>query len=146
VRSWITRDAIDVAALLPLVGAAEDGALLVFVGVVRDHNDGRQVSGMRYDAYVEMAEHVLADIAREASVRLGTDRVVVVHRIGDLRVGDASVATVVSSAHRAEAYDASRYIIEEIKKRLPVWKQEHYMEGTARWLDGHAPQPEPAHE
>lgn len=145
-KTWITRDTIDVEGLLPLVGATDDGAVLLFIGVVRDHNEGRQVNGMRYDAYVEMAERVLGIIAQEASARLGTDRVVVVHRIGDLRIGEASVAVAVSSPHRAEAYDASRYIIEEIKKRLPVWKHEYYTEGPARWLDGHAPQAEVAHE
>ncbi len=136
----LTRDPIDVAALLPLVGDPEDGAVLLFVGVVRNHNDGQSVNGMRYDAYVEMAERVLGDICREAAVRLGTDRLAVVHRIGELGVGDASVAVAVSSPHRAEAYDASRYIIEEIKTRLPVWKQEHYEEGGGRWLEGHVPQ------
>jgi molybdopterin synthase catalytic subunit len=144
VKSWITRDPIDVAALLPLVGASEDGAVLVFVGVVRDQNDGEQVDGMQYDAFVEMAERVLGDIVIEATEHLRTDRIVVVHRIGELRIGDASVAILVSSPHRAQAYDASRYIIEEIKKRLPVWKQEHYAVGTARWLEGHVPQPERA--
>jgi molybdopterin synthase catalytic subunit len=144
VKSWITRDPIDVASLLPLVGASDDGAVLVFVGIVRDQNDGERVAGMQYDAFVEMAERVLSDIVIEATARLGTDHVVVVHRIGELRIGDASVAILVSIPHRAQAYDASRYIIEEIKKRLPVWKQEHYAVGTARWLDGHVPQAERA--
>lgn len=135
----ITAGPIDPDAILAAVGAPSDGAALLFLGVVRDHNDGRPVSGVKYEAYAEMARHVLATIAREAAERLGTDRVAVVHRIGELGVGDVSVAIAVSSPHRAEAYEASRYIIEEIKKRLPVWKEERYVDGETRWLDGQVP-------
>lgn len=124
------------------VGAEEDGAVLLFVGVVRDHNDGRGVSGVGYEAYEEMAEKVLLEIATEASVALGSDRVAVVHRVGELAVGEASVAIAVSSPHRAEAYDASRYVIEEIKKRVPVWKQERYVDGSVDWVAGQTPEPE----
>ncbi len=133
---------IDVEALLQKVAAAEDGAAVLFLGVVRDHNDGRSVSGMEYEAYVEMAERVLADISSEAAHVLGTDRVAVEHRIGTLAVGEVSVAIAVSSPHRDEAYRASRHVIEEIKKRLPVWKQEHYLDGERTWLPGHTPAPE----
>lgn len=138
-RTWITTEPLDPAAILAMVGAPEDGAVLLFLGTVRNQNDGRRVVGMRYDAYVAMAESVLAEIAAEASTRLGTDRIVVAHRIGPLRVGEVSVAIAVSSPHRAEAYEASRHAIEEIKKRLPVWKEEHYAEGDARWLEGQVP-------
>lgn len=138
-KSWITTEPLDPTAILDMVGAEEDGAVLLFLGIVRDHNDGRRVSGMRYDAYVPMAEKVLGEIAAEAAARLGTDRIVVAHRIGELQIGEASVAIAVSSPHRAEAYEASRYVIEEIKTRLPVWKEEHYIEGDARWLDGQVP-------
>lgn len=138
-KSWITTEPLDPTAILGMIGAEEDGAVLLFLGIVRDHNDGRRVSGMRYDAYVPMAEKVLGEIAAEAAARLGTDRIVVAHRIGELQIGEASVAIAVSSPHRAEAYEASRYVIEEIKKRLPVWKEEHYIEGDARWLDGQVP-------
>lgn len=138
-KSWITTEPLDPTAILDMVGAEEDGAVLLFLGIVRDHNDGRRVSGMRYDAYVPMAEKVLGEIAAEAAARLGTDRIVLAHRIGELQIGEASVAIAVSSPHRAVAYEASRYVIEEIKKRLPVWKEEHYIEGDARWLDGQVP-------
>lgn len=138
-KSWVTTEPLDPTAILDMVGAEEDGAVLLFLGIVRDHNDGRRVSGMRYDAYVPMAEKVLWEIAAEAAARLGTDRIVVAHRIGELQIGEASVAIAVSSPHRAVAYEASRYVIEEIKKRLPVWKEEHYIEGDARWLDGQVP-------
>jgi molybdopterin synthase catalytic subunit len=138
-RAWITRAPIEPATVLAMVGAAEDGAVVLFLGAVRDHNAGRPVSGMRYEAYEAMAASVLGTIAVEAMERLGTDRLAVVHRIGDMEVGDVSVAVAASSPHRAEAFDAARYVIEEIKRRLPVWKEEHYVEGEPRWLEGTPP-------
>ncbi|MSR35172.1 MAG: molybdenum cofactor biosynthesis protein MoaE [Gemmatimonadetes bacterium] len=137
IRSEIVHEPIDPADVLGRVGDPGDGAILLFLGTVRDHAEGRSVDGMRYEAYQEMAEDVLAQIAREAAARLGTDRLAVVHRVGDLEIGEISVAIAVSSAHRAEAYDASRYVIEEIKKRLPVWKHERYTGGAAAWVPGH---------
>jgi molybdopterin synthase catalytic subunit len=137
--SAVGPDPIDSAEVLRRVGHREDGAALLFLGVVRDHADGRAVEGMRYDAYAEMAGEVLATIAGEAAGRLGTDRVAVVHRTGELAIGEVSVAIAVSSPHRAEAYDASRYVIEEIKKRLPVWKKEHYTDGDDAWVTGSVP-------
>jgi molybdopterin synthase catalytic subunit len=86
-----------------------------------------------------MARSVLLEIAGEAAGRLGTERVAVVHRVGELEIGEVSVAVAVSSPHRAEAYDASRYVIEEIKKRLPVWKEEHYTDGASEWVEGTVP-------
>lgn len=138
-QSWITDAPIDTAAVLAVVGADSDGAVLLFLGNVRNHNEGREVVGIRYDAYRAMAERVLAEIAREAAARLGTDRLAVVHRIGELGIGETSVVIAVSSPHRAEAFDAARYTIEEIKRRLPVWKEELYPAGEARWLDGEIP-------
>lgn len=132
-------DVIDPGAVLARVGSDEDGAALLFVGVVRNHADGQSVSGMRYDAYEDMARKELARIAEEAAERLGTDRVAVEHRTGELAIGDVSVAIAVSSPHRAESFDASRYVIEEIKKRLPVWKKEHYVDGSDRWVEGSIP-------
>jgi molybdopterin synthase catalytic subunit len=132
----LTREPIDPGAVLSLVGAPADGAVLLFLGSVRDHHEGRRVSGMRYDAYGPMATKVLVAITREAAARLGTDRIAVVHRVGELDVGEVSVAIAVSSPHRAEAFDAARYVIEEIKKRLPVWKLEHEVAGGSRWVDG----------
>ena len=132
----IVTEPIDTAAVLAAVGDDSDGAILLFLGVVRDHADGRSVSGMRYESYVEMAEPVLREIAGEAGEVVGSDRVAVVHRIGELTLGEASVAIAVSSAHRDAAYRASRHVIEEIKKRLPVWKHEHYVDGDAAWVKG----------
>jgi molybdopterin synthase catalytic subunit len=138
-RAWITREPIDPAGVLARVGADEDGAVLLFLGIVRDHNDGAAVRGLTYEAYDEMATRVLDEIAGEAAERLGTDRIAVVHRVGELGIGEASVAIAASSPHRAESFDATRYVIEEIKKRLPVWKKEHYVEGGAEWLEGRTP-------
>jgi molybdopterin synthase catalytic subunit len=143
-RAWITRDVIDVQQVLGSVGSPADGATVLFLGTVREENDGRPVCGMRYDAYVEMAERVLRDIVDDAATRLGSDRVAVVHRIGELAVGDVSVAIVASAPHRADAFDAARYVIEQIKQRLPVWKHEHYTGGASRWLAGSVP--DGAHE
>lgn len=138
-RAWITREPIEPGDVLARVGAEEDGAALLFLGVVRNHNEGSRVTGLSYEAYDEMAARVLDEIAVEAAERLGTPRVVVVHRAGELAVGDVSVAIAASSPHRAESFDAARYVIEEIKKRLPVWKKEHYADAEPEWLDGVTP-------
>jgi molybdopterin synthase catalytic subunit len=122
------------------------GAVLLFVGTVRDLNEGRRVLGIRYEAYREMAEVVLDQIAQEAEHTAGDCAIAVAHRIGDLDVGDASVMIAVSSPHRAQAFDASRYIIEEIKKRLPIWKHESYAEGDSAWVKGQELPEEPPAE
>jgi len=140
IEARVQSGAIDPAQVLARVGSPEDGAVLLFLGVVRNHADGRRVSGMHYEAYEAMATEVLQAIGQEAAHRLGTDRLVVVHRIGDLAIGEVSVAIAVSSPHRAEAYEASRYVIEEIKKRLPVWKREHYADGDRSWVEGVTPE------
>ena len=140
----IVREPIDPGHVLTRVGADQDGASLLFLGVVRDHNEGRSVGGVRYDSYEEMAVQVLSEIVDEAARAAGTDRIAAVHRIGELEVGEVSVAIAVSSPHRAEAYEASRYIIEEIKKRLPVWKKERYSDGAEEWVEGRTPDTAPA--
>lgn len=139
IRVSIQSEPIVPESVLAEVGSDEDGAVLLFLGVVRDHADGHSVEGMYYDAYETMANSILREIAEEAAARLETDRLSVVHRTGDLDVGEVSVAVAVSSPHRAEAYDASRYVIEEIKKRLPIWKKEHYTGGDAAWVEGTVP-------
>lgn len=133
-RSAIVRDPIDASALLAEVSQRGNGATLLFLGTVRDMNDGRAVSGMEYTAYEEMAERELGRIVCEAVARCASEDVVVEHRIGALHLGDVSVAIAVAHPHRAPAYDASRYIIEEIKKRLPVWKREAYLDGSSAWV------------
>lgn len=133
-RSAIIAHPIDGCSLIREVASNRHGATVLFVGTVRDMNEGAAVSGLDYSAYGAMAERELAAIVTEASSRWDTDDIVVEHRVGALALGDASVAIAVSHRHRGEAYDASRYIIEELKKRLPIWKREHYADGRAEWV------------
>ncbi|HUF50313.1 MAG TPA: molybdenum cofactor biosynthesis protein MoaE [Longimicrobiales bacterium] len=135
----VTADVIEPQAVLACVGSAADGAVLLFLGTVRADNAGRAVRGMQYAVYAEMAEPVLAEIAAAAAAQCGSDRLAVVHRTGELSIGEVSVAIAVSSPHRAEAFDAARFIIEQIKQRLPVWKREHYADGDVLWLSGALP-------
>jgi molybdopterin synthase catalytic subunit len=125
---------IDVAALLKRVASHANGAALLFLGTVREVNDGRAVSGIEYSAYRAMAERELGEIAREASRQFQTDDIAIEHRLGTLGLGDASVAIAVAHPHRGAAYDASRYVIEQLKQRVPIWKLEHYLDGTREWV------------
>jgi molybdopterin synthase catalytic subunit len=134
-RTAIVQHPIDPQALVAEVARPANGATILFLGTVRDVNDGRDVSGIEYAAYESMAARELDAIAREASARFGTDEIVVEHRIGRLGLGDVSVAIAVAHAHRAEAYDASRFVIEELKRRVPIWKREEYVDGTREWVD-----------
>lgn len=133
-RSTLTDRPIDTAALVAEVARAANGATLLFVGTVRDVNDGRPVTGIEYSAYRSMAQREMADIVREASERFDTTDIVVEHRLGELTLGDASVAIAVAHPRRGGAYDASRYVIEQLKKRVPIWKLELYVDGTREWV------------
>ncbi len=135
----VTYVPIQPAAVLERVGASEDGAVAFFMGIVRNANEGRPVSGLEYDGYRRMAKAQLSAIVAEAAERAESDRVAAVHRLGPLGIGEVSVAIAVSAPHRAQAFEAARFVIEEIKKRLPVWKREHYLDGETAWLDGHVP-------
>lgn len=139
VRTGIVDEAIDPGRIVSGLPDRRDGALLLFLGVVRDHNEGREVVKLEYEVYREMAEKTLAEIAGEAAQRFETDRITVVHRVGQLQVGEVATAIAVSTPHRAEAYEASRFIIESLKLRLPIWKREHYREGEAVWTGGAHP-------
>lgn len=133
-RSTLTDRPIDTAALVAEVARAANGATLLFIGTVRDVNDGRPVTGIEYSAYRSMAQREMADIVREASERFDTADIVVEHRLGELTLGDASVAIAVAHPRRGGAYDASRYVIEQLKKRVPIWKLELYVDGTREWV------------
>ena len=140
IEAWLTRDPIQTDKILESIRTTSDGAVVLFLGVVRDQSEGRDVEGIEYEAYQEMAVSVLTAIAREAGESADTDRVAVVHRTGELEVGEVSLAIAVGSPHREEAYQASRYIIEEVKKRLPVWKKERFADGETIWVEGVRPE------
>ncbi len=132
----LTRKPIDVAAL----GAATpaDGAACTFVGVVRDHNAGRAVLYLEYEAFEEMALPLMEEIAAEARRRWPITSVSIVHRLGRLEIGEASVAVAAFAPHRAEAFEACRYAIDTLKATVPIWKKEFYADGAV-WLDGPRP-------
>jgi molybdopterin synthase catalytic subunit len=138
-RCRVTDEPIDAAALLAKLPSPEDGAVLLFLGVVRNHNEGRGVGSLEYQAYREMAERSLEQIVSEAEQRWETGAIRVVHRVGRLAIGEASVAIAVASPHREAAYEASRYVIEELKRRVPIWKREGYLDGASEWLGGSDP-------
>jgi molybdopterin synthase catalytic subunit len=134
-RASIVSHPIDTARLLAEVSHVSTGATILFIGTVRDVNDGRPVTGIDYTAYSAMAARELDAIAMEVSERYGTPHVVIEHRLGALDLGEASVAIAVAHARRAPAFDAARYVIEELKRRVPIWKREHYADGTREWVD-----------
>jgi molybdopterin synthase catalytic subunit len=143
-RSAIVTRSIDTAALVAEVASSSNGATVLFTGTVRELSEGRAVRGIDYDAYEAMAVEELARIVREASERFGTPHVVAEHRTGSLGLGETSVAIAVGHPHRAPAFDAARYVIEEIKLRLPVWKQELFTDGTRGWVDARVESRAPA--
>lgn len=134
-RASIVAGAIDPASLIDEVSSAQYGAISLFVGTVREVNEGRNVSGIEYSAYKSMASDELERILDEAVERFGISALVVEHRIGLLGLGEVSVAIAAAHPHRAPALDSTRYVIEEIKKRVPIWKKEHYVDGTREWVD-----------
>jgi molybdopterin synthase catalytic subunit len=135
----LVREPIDVASLTG--AAAVDGAVCLFVGVVRDENRGRKVLRLEYEAYEEMALPLMEEIAAEAGRRFPVTNVRLVHRLGTLAIGEASVAVAVSSPHRNEAFAACRFAIDALKAQVPIWKKELYADGS-EWLDG-TPAPRP---
>jgi molybdopterin synthase catalytic subunit len=131
----IVSRVIDVPALTHEVAADGRGAISIFLGTVRNSNDGRPVSGIDYSAYDAMAIAEMNRIIAEASARFEDVAIAVEHRIGTLQVGDVSVAIACGHPHRGPALDANRYVIEELKKRVPIWKREHYLDGSSEWVD-----------
>lgn len=126
---------IDLPALLARVGDPGVGAISVFLGTVRDVNDGRAVTGIDYEAYRDMAVAELAAIVEEAGAAFPGVRLAVQHRVGHLGLGEVSVAIAAAHARRAPALEAARVVIEALKRRVPIWKREHYADGERRWVD-----------
>jgi molybdopterin synthase catalytic subunit len=131
----LTQAPIDVAALARSVADPGAGALLSFVGTVRDSKDGRAVLGLDYEAYEPMARRVLEQIAAAMCAQWPLCATALVHRIGPLQIGDASIAILVATPHRADGFAALRYAIEAVKRDLPVWKRERFADGAV-WVQG----------
>jgi molybdopterin synthase catalytic subunit len=145
VSSEIVERPVDVSALLAAVADVRAGATSLFLGTVRDVNDGRAVSGIEYSCYRAMAEREMRAVCDDVAARFGPVAVAVEHRIGMLALGEVSVAIAVSHSRRAGAADGARHAIEELKRRVPIWKREHYVDGTREWIDptnaGHTAEP-----
>jgi len=131
---FLTDSPIDLASLL-LEARSSDGALCLFVGVVRDQNEGRVTTSLRYEAYEEMAEEEIERIVERLSRDFPSVHLMLRHRVGRLSVGEASVAVVATSPHRAEAFAACRAAIDRIKTTVPIWKKEFHPDGSSDWVD-----------
>lgn len=131
----VSNSAIDVAAAKNAVADQHCGALVVFEGWIRDHNEGQQVERLEYEVYRPLAEKEGAKIIDEALERFAIRHALCIHREGLLELGEVAVVVCVSAAHRDAAFDACRYIIDHVKTRLPIWKKEHYLTGISEWVN-----------
>jgi MoaE-MoaD fusion protein len=135
---FLTREAIDAAALIRRARDAEDGAVVTFDGCVRNHSHGRRTLYLDYEAYESMALSKMRDIAAEIHARFPIHRVAIAHRLGRLQIGETSVFIAVSSPHRPAAFDACRFAIDTLKHTVPIWKKEYFEDGAV-WADGELP-------
>jgi molybdopterin synthase catalytic subunit len=135
-RSALREEPLDVAGLIAEAASPQAGAVVVFLGTARDHSPGKDgITHLEYEAYPEHVVSKLDEVLEEAAGKWDLIIALVEHRVGQVMVGQPSVAVVVSSAHREEAFAAGRYIIEELKKRAPLWKKEHWP-GGGEWVEG----------
>ena len=132
---YLTREAIDanVIARRPEADEAISGASVLFLGIIRNHSEGRRVLCLEYEAYEEMAERLIQDLIEEAKSRWPVDQIQILHRLGKVGLGQIAVGIEVLAAHRDEAYQASRFLIEGIKRKVPIWKKEYFEDGTSAW-------------
>jgi molybdopterin synthase catalytic subunit len=130
-----SRAPLDAARLRAALADPSCGGFASFEGWVRDHNEGARVQHLEYEAFVELAEREGERILQEAVARFGVTRAVCEHRLGDLQIGEVAVWVGVSAPHRHEAFLAARYIIDEVKHRVPIWKKEHYVNGDSGWVN-----------
>ena len=136
----VTVDPLNMQELLTFVGDPEAGAIATFIGTARNNNEGRKVISLEYEAYPEMAEKELKLLGQEAAEKWDICRMAILHRMGLVQIGEASVMIAVSSGHRQNAFSACRFAIEEIKKRVPIWKKEVF-EGGEVWIGTQSGQP-----
>ncbi len=131
---FITEDPIRLEHFFSFSPRQSCGALASFVGIVRNHDHGRAVKRLFYECYFSMAEKTLGKIVEEAKREWDVDEILVRHRVGSLEIGEAAVAIAVSAAHRAEAFSACRFVLEEIKTKVPIWKKEIFEAGESEWI------------
>ena len=131
----VTEAPLDVHEAIAAVETPAAGAVNVFLGVVRDNNLGRSVGHLVYDAYPSMAERVMRELGEEAVEKFGILDCAILHRTGKLAIGEASLLVAISSGHRAESFEAGHWLVNSIKKRVPVWKKEVWEDGEA-WIEG----------
>jgi molybdopterin synthase catalytic subunit len=139
----LTSDPIDYAKLTESVRSTAAGAVVLFLGTVREMTDGRQTLALDYDTYAPMAETKLQELESDARARWPIDQIAIVHRTGRLELGEVSVAVAVSCPHRQEAFEAARFLIDTLKVTVPIWKKENWSDGTTEWVH---PGVEPAAE
>lgn len=132
----LTRDPIAIERLLAAAARPECGAVTLFLGTTRDHHEGRRVVRLEYEAYERMARAALEAIERDACARFAIAACAIVHRLGVVPPAEASVAVAVSAAHRAAAFDACRWAMDELKRSVTIWKKEQYADGGADWVEG----------
>ena len=130
---FLSQTPLSLDELIAAVSGSGRGGVVTFLGTVRDHHGGRGVSALAYSAYEPMAESVCAEIVAEAEHKWPV-RVALRHRLGDLAIGDSAVAIAVAGDHREEAFAACRYAIEELKRRVPIWKRETFSDGAVEWV------------
>lgn len=130
----LTNDPIDFAALTESVRSDQAGAVLLFLGTVREMTGDRRTVALDYDAYPQMAEAKMAELEAEARERWPVVHAAIVHRLGRLELGDVSVAVAVSAPHRNQAFEAGRFLIDELKVRVPIWKKENWADGSTEWV------------
>jgi len=140
-RVRLVREAIDTAQVVASIKQGSDGAVNVFEGIVRDNSRGRRTLFLDYEGYESMAVTELEKLASDALSRFAVREVAIVHRLGRLEIGETSVLIAVAAAHRGPSFDACRWIIDRLKKTVPIWKKEHFADG-AIWADGEAFPPE----
>jgi molybdopterin synthase catalytic subunit len=130
----ITSDEIELGDVVRAVEAGDAGAIVHFLGVVRNNTEGREVSYLEYEAYPPMAEKKMAEIAQEIHEKWGLDRVAMIHRVGRLEIGEVSVAVAVASPHRKDAFEACHYAMNRLKQIVPIWKREVWVDGEEEWV------------
>jgi len=135
VVAYLTREPITAESIVSAAKRGEDGAVVIFDGIVRDNSRGRKTLHLDYEAYEEMAAKQLVELAQQARDKYGVRNVTIAHRLGRLLVGETSVLIVVASAHRGQAFDACRWIIDTLKKTVPIWKRETFVDGAV-WAAG----------